>query len=102
MRCVLFAGLVLFALCSDANAQTFGLGKPYQRSVATSRTFGLLDGFACSQRQETETQSTVVVASPPAVLNPKPSAQPTVPMTCENGVCRPATLTTRPRLFRRR
>lgn len=101
MRCVLFAGLVLFALCSDANAQTFGLGKPYQRSVATSRTFGLLDGFARSQRQETETQSTVVAASPPVVFNPRPVAQPT-PMTCENGVCRPATLTTRPRLFRRR
>lgn len=101
MRCVLFAGLVLFALCSDANAQTFGLGKPYQRSVATSRTFGLLDGFARSQRQETETQSTVVAASPPVVLNLRPVAQ-QAPMTCENGVCRPATLTTRPRLFRRR
>jgi hypothetical protein len=24
-----------------------------------------------------------------------------VPMVCENGVCRPATIATRPRLFRR-
>jgi len=92
----LFASLILLIVPTSAQAQMFGLGKP--TSVVSERTFGL-SSFK-SMRAE------------PVMPKPEPLPQlsglstnvdkkPSVPMICENGVCRPATVT-RPRLFRRR
>jgi hypothetical protein len=102
----LFASLILLIVPTSAQAQMFGLGKP--TSVVSERTFGL-SSFR-PQRAE------------PVMPKPEPLPQLSgfstnvdkttrlpetnfgnisVPMICENGVCRPATVT-RPRLFRRR
>jgi hypothetical protein len=103
---VLFASLILLTTQGSAYGQMFGMGKP--TSVVSERTFGL-SSFR-PQRAE------------PVIPKPEPLPQLSglstfvdkttrlpetnfgnisVPMICENGVCRPATIS-RPRLFRRR
>lgn len=103
---VLFAVLIL-SVPASAHAQMFGLGKP--TSVVSERTFGL-SSFRLKRAEPVKAQpeplpplsglSTNVDKKPVSV--PQSAVpQSAVPMICENGVCRPATVT-RPRLFRRR
>jgi hypothetical protein len=103
---VLFASLILLTTQGSAYGQMFGLGES-RISVVSERTFGL---------------SSLVKRAEPVMPKPEPLPQLSglstfvdkttrlpetnfgnisVPMICENGVCRPAT-TSRPRLFRRR
>jgi hypothetical protein len=105
---VLFAVLIL-SVPASAHAQMFGLGKP--TSVVSERTFGL-SSFRPMRAEPVKAQpeplpqlsglSTNVDKKPAPVSVPV-----SVPMICENGVCRPAatsrpTVISRPRLFRRR
>jgi hypothetical protein len=100
----LFASLILLIVPTSAQAQMFGLGKP--TSVVSERTFGL-SSFKSMRAEPVMPKpeplpqlsglSTNVDKKPVPVSVPMSA----VPMICENGVCRPATVT-RPRLFRRR
>jgi hypothetical protein len=101
---VLFAVLIL-SVPASAHAQMFGLGESQTR-VVSERTFGL-SSFRPQRAEPVKAQpellpqlsglSTNVDKKPVPVSVPMSA----VPMICENGVCRPATVT-RPRLFRRR
>lgn len=104
---VLFAVLIL-SVPASAHAQMFGLGES-RISVVSERTFGL-SSFRLKRAEPVKAQpeplpplsglSTNVDKKPVSV--PQSAVpQSAVPMICENGVCRPATVT-RPRLFRRR
>jgi hypothetical protein len=100
----LFASLILLTTQGSAYGQMFGLGKP--TSVVSERTFGL-SSFKSMRAEPVMPKpellpqlsglSTNVDKKPVPVSVPMSA----VPMICENGVCRPATVT-RPRLFRRR
>jgi len=100
----LFASLILLIVPTSAQAQMFGMGKP--TSVVSERTFGL-SSFKSMRAEPVMPKpeplpqlsglSTFVDKKTVPVSVPMSA----VPMICENGVCRPATVT-RPRLFRRR
>jgi hypothetical protein len=100
---VLFASLILLIVPTTAQAQTFGLGKP--TSVVSERTFGL-SSFKSMRAEPVmpnpEPLPQLSGLSTNVDKKPVPVSVPiSAPMICENGVCRPATVT-RPRLFRRR
>jgi hypothetical protein len=100
---VLFASLILLIVPTSAQAQMFGMGKP--TSVVSERTFGLAS-FKSMRAEPVKAQPEPLPQLSGLSTNVdknKPVAVPLSagPMICENGVCRPATVT-RPRLFRRR
>jgi hypothetical protein len=100
---VLFAVLIL-SVPASAHAQMFGLGNP--TSVVSERTFGL-SSFKSMRAEPVEAQPEPLPQLSGLSTNVDKKTVPVsvpmsaVPMICENGVCRPATVT-RPRLFRRR
>ena len=98
---VLFAVLIL-SVPASAHAQMFGLGKP--TSVVSERTFGL-SSFRPMRAEPVKAQPEPLpqLSGLSTNVDKKPVSVPmsAVPMICENGVCRPATIS-RPRLFRRR
>jgi len=92
----LFASLILLIVPTTAQAQMFGLGKP--TSVVSERTFGL-SSFRPQRAEPVKAQPEPLPQL--SGLSTNVDKKPSVPMICENGVCRPATVI-RPRLFRRR
>jgi hypothetical protein len=102
---VLFAVLIL-SVPASAHAQMFGLGESQTR-VVSERTFGLSSLVKRAEPVKAQPEPLPQLSSAPSVPVARPVFAPvsvpqsTVPMICENGVCRPATVT-RPRLFRRR
>jgi len=92
----LFASLILLTTQGSAYGQMFGLGKP--TSVVSERTFGLAS-FKSMRAEPVKAQPEPLPQL--SGLSTFVDKNPSVPMICENGVCRPATVT-RPRLFRRR
>jgi hypothetical protein len=100
---VLFASLILLTTQGSAYGQMFGMGKP--TSVVSERTFGL-SSFRSMRAEpvmpKPEPLPQLSGLSTFVDKKPAPLSVPiSVPMICEGGVCRPATVT-RPRLFRRR
>jgi hypothetical protein len=100
---VLFAVLIL-SVPASAHAQMFGLGES-QTCVVSERTFGL-SSFKSMRAEPVKAQPEPLPQLSGFSTNVDKSTAPvsvpvSVPMICENGVCRPATVT-RPRLFRRR
>jgi hypothetical protein len=102
----LFAVLIL-SVPASAHAQMFGLGESQTR-VVSERTFGLssfrsMRAEPVKAQPEPLPQLSLAPITPVArpVFAPVSVPMSAVPMICENGVCRPATVT-RPRLFRRR
>jgi hypothetical protein len=104
---VLFASLILLTTQGSVYGQMFGLGES-RISVVSERTFGL-SSFRSMRAEPVKAQPEPLPQLSGLYTNVNKTTKlpeigfgnMSVPMICENGVCRPATVT-RPRLFRRR